>query len=356
MQVQHIGHRIRGFYRVAALGHLWEMTPKDAQQRLKILHFFEKHGEAATQDAFGVSRRTLYRWKATWAAAGGNPAALAARSCAPRRRRTPTTPPVLIEEIRALRRRYPNLGKAKLHVLLAPWCQAQGIAWPSVSTIARLIARAPDKMRHAPRRLDARGRPKPVRRTPKPRKPKALQAAPMHLWAADTIERVRDGVRRYLLTFLDPVSRIGLAVALPTKASRHTRTALEALLTGLHSTALDHAPEQRRAIVFLSDNGSEFQGEFDQFLTATGLTHYWTAPRSPKMNAHNERFNRTLQEQFVDFHEDLLFTDLAAFNRQLADWLIQYNTVIPHHSLGLQSPIQWLLHHHPECQRYWTHT
>ena len=55
-------------------------------------------------------------------------------------------------------------------------------------------------------------------------------------------------------------------------------------------------------------------------------------PRSPKMNAHAERFNRTLQEQFVDYQEDLLFDDLAAFNQKLADWLLAYNTVLPHHS------------------------
>jgi len=60
MQVQHIGYRIRGFYRVAALGYLWDMTPKDAQRRFEILRFFNKHGLAATRDAFGVSRRTLY--------------------------------------------------------------------------------------------------------------------------------------------------------------------------------------------------------------------------------------------------------------------------------------------------------
>ena len=57
------------------------------------------------------------------------------------------------------------------------------------------------------------------------------------------------------------------------------------------------------------------------------------------MNAHCERFNRTIQEQFVDYHEDVLFTDLALFNRKMAAWLVEYNTVIPHHSLGLQTPI-----------------
>jgi hypothetical protein len=63
MPVQHIGYRIRGFCRVAALGHLWEMAPKDAERRLEILRFFDKYGLTATRDAFGVLRRTLYRWR-----------------------------------------------------------------------------------------------------------------------------------------------------------------------------------------------------------------------------------------------------------------------------------------------------
>jgi len=61
MRVQHMGYRIRGFYKVAALGHLWDMTPKDAERRLEILRYFEKYGLAPTTDAFHVSRRTLER-------------------------------------------------------------------------------------------------------------------------------------------------------------------------------------------------------------------------------------------------------------------------------------------------------
>ena len=94
----------------------------------------------------------------------------------------------------------------------------------------------------------------------------------------------------------------------------------------------------------------------EAFLEARGITHWWPYPRSPTMNAHVERFNRTLQEQFVDYHEALLFDDLAAFNRKLADWLVAYNTVLPHHSLQDPSPVQFLLHQPPECQWWWTHT
>jgi len=101
---------------------------------------------------------------------------------------------------------------------------------------------------------------------------------------------------------------------------------------------------------------SEFMKYFEALLQQKGLTHYWTYPRSPKMNAHNERFNRTIQEQFVDFYEDLLFTDIDLFNQYMADWLIDYNTIIPHHSLNMKSPVQYLFEYHNECHMLWTNT
>lgn len=36
------------------------------------------------------------------------------------------------------------------------------------------------------------------------------------------------------------------------------------------------------------------------------------------MNAYCERFNRTVQEEFVDHHQNPLFTDLLQFNLQAA--------------------------------------
>ena len=86
---------------------------------LEILRFFDKHGLAATRDAFGVSRRTLYRWKAALKAQGGNPAALAAQSCAPRKRRVPKTDPRLVSEIRRLRTLHPTKVKAQALEVLA---------------------------------------------------------------------------------------------------------------------------------------------------------------------------------------------------------------------------------------------
>jgi transposase-like protein len=95
--------------------------PKAAQRRLDILCFWDTHGLEASRDAFGVSRRTLYRWKQALKDAGGNPAALAAKSSAPKHRRTPTAEARRVSEIRRLRRLCPNRGKEKLR------CEAHGI-------------------------------------------------------------------------------------------------------------------------------------------------------------------------------------------------------------------------------------
>ncbi len=346
MQIHHAGYRIRGFYRVAHSGHVWGMTSKHAQHRLAIGEFSDRHGKIAASEAFKVSIRTLYRWRQTLKHNAGNAAALTPESCVPHRRRRPVTPPLLSEQIRQLRRQYPNLGKAKLHVLLRDWCAQRRLALPSVSTIGRIIAKDPHKMRHAPARISPTGRLKPLLRTRKTRKPKHYRSPPLALFACDTVMRLRDGIRRYLFTFIDPNSRFAIAFAANSATSRNTSIALEALT--------DLLPVQPQFL--LSDNGSEFMGDFQQRLNQLGIVHWWTYPRSPKMNAHCERFNRTIQEQFVDYHADLLFTDLALFNRKMAAWLVEYNTVIPHHSLGLQTPIQFGFQQLPQCQRYWTHT
>ena len=40
----------------------------------------------------------------------------------------------------------------------------------------------------------------------------------------------------------------------------------------------------------------------------------------------------------------------------MADWLIDYNTIIPHHSLNMKTPVQYLIENHEECRMLWTNT
>ena len=105
-----------------------------------------------------------------------------------------------------------------------------------------------------------------------------------------------------------------------------------------------------------------------QLIAQNDLIHWKADPKTPKMNTHCERFNRTIQESFVDHHEDLLFTDLASFNEKMSDWLIFYNTQLPHlstkpnpkkttslHNLPF-SPVEYLLQLQPQSRMYWTNT
>lgn len=47
------------------------------------------------------------------------------------------------------------------------------------------------------------------------------------------------------------------------------------------------------------------------------------------MNARVERFNGSLQQEFVTYHEELLFTDIDRFNDKLLHYLVWFNSERP---------------------------
>jgi hypothetical protein len=93
----------------------------------------------------------------------------------------------------------------------------------------------------------------------------------------------------------------------------------------------------------LTDNSSEFRKHFDGELRRLHMIHYYTYPKIPKMNAHLERFNRTIQEEFIDYHSFLLLNP-DNFNRRLIDYLIFYNTERVHCAFQNKlSPVQFMM-------------
>ena len=109
-----------------------------------------------------------------------------------------------------------------------------------------------------------------------------------------------------------------------------------------------------------TDNGSEFAKYFTQTAKKLNLTHYHTDPKCPKMNAHIERFNRTLQEEWIQFNYHLIRDDVKEANNKLMDYLLWYNAKRPHHSLNPASPFQAMLESmtlsEMESQMWWTNT
>jgi hypothetical protein len=87
-----------------------------------------------------------------------------------------------------------------------------------------------------------------------------------------------------------------------------------------------------------TDNGSEFHLHFEQAIKDLKLEHWWSRTKTPKDNAVCERFNRTLQEEFIE--QGNAYPNPAIFNQKLTDWLIEYDFHRPHAALGYRRPIE----------------
>jgi transposase InsO family protein len=60
--------------------------------------------------------------------------------------------------------------------------------------------------------------------------------------------------------------------------------------------------------------------------------------RTPKDNPDNERFNQTLQREFIN--QGNFSPEPVVFNQRLTEWLIEYNFNRPHQSLNYKTPMQ----------------
>lgn len=329
---------IKGFVRVYndAIKYRYMITKK-ALERAHILVFWEKHSLQTTIDAFQVKRRTLFDWKDKWIRGGKKLEALNDKSRAPRTKRRRLWPIEVILEIKRLRSRevHPNLGPEKIYSLLLEFCLVHSLTCPKSSTISRLIKDL-GGLRTYPQKVSHFGKIKRANRQKVLRKPKdMITLYPGHLVALDTIERFVDGVRRYIITFEDIHTRFGFAWATNSHASLAAKEFFELCQKAF--------PYSFNLLYVLTDNGSEFKKHFTEELKKLHLIHYHTYPRTPKMNAHIERFNRTIQEEFIDYHAHLL-KDPDVFNCKLMDYLIFYNTKRVHCAFQNKlSPVQFML-------------
>jgi transposase InsO family protein len=78
-----------------------------------------------------------------------------------------------------------------------------------------------------------------------------------------------------------------------------------------------------RMVHIQTDNGSEFHLNFMKAAEELGLQHWWSRTHTPKDNAVCERFNRTLQEEFIA--QGNAYGNVDIFNQKLADWLTEYD-------------------------------
>lgn len=321
------------------------MITKTAEQRKKILIFWREYGLKAANAAFKVSRSTLYAWWKIYKDSGYIVSSLDPGSQAPKVRRKRVIHPKIVQEIKRLRLEVcPNLGKDKVKIFMDEFCKRENLKPISASTIGRIIKEK--RIYHHRQKISHYGKIKTQVRKKKLRKPEGLLTKAMgDLIEIDTIVKFDLGMKRYIITACDIHTRYTFAWSYRRANSRNAQDFFTKLTQVF--------PYPIKSVQ--TDNGSEFHRYFQIHLQKSQIIHYWNYPKQPYKNGHIEKYNRTIQDEFIDQHLSLL-EDPKAFNHHLMDYLIWYNTKRPHWSLNLESPIDYLINNHDLSRMRWTDT
>ena len=305
---------------------------QEARRRLKWLDYYyslERHGRLTCRH-FDISPQTFYRWKRRYDP--HNLVSLENRSCRPKRVRKPTWSPELVEAVQKLREQYPRWGQDKLVILIGE----QGLV-TSASTAGRILR--PLKDRGVLREPLRRARPIRKRGPERPyaaRKPTGYEAKePGDMVEVDTLDRrPLPGVVLKQLTARDIVSRWDVIEV-------HSRATAN-IAAGFSDSLEARMPFIIR--VLQVDGGSEFMAQFEKECQRRKVLLFVLPPRSPKLNGHVERANRTHSEEFYEVVDsDCTVADLTL---KLLEWEQVYNTVRPHQALSDLAPLQPVQHYY----------
>jgi transposase InsO family protein len=282
-------------------------------------------------EIIGIPRSTLYRWQKRLEEQGVK--GLEDGDRRPKQVRRPQWGLDLTEAVLRLREAHPGMGKEKLWKLLA----REGVQ-TSASTIGRILnyLRGRGVLREPPRNGITKRKRRPVRPYAT-RKPKEYQPQkPGDLVQVDTLDvRPLPDVQFKHFTARDMDSRWDVVEAYRSATASNAKKFL--------NTLIERAPYPVKAIQV--DGGSEFMAEFEQACADRGISLFVLPPRSPKLNSHVERAQRTHAEEFYDLYMGDL--DLKSVNQALLEWEQFYNSVHPHHSLDLLTPAEYLCKYHP---------
>lgn len=338
--------RIRGYRRYQKmLSSLRRFTGSEvAQERLRIIEFYKQYGEQATKEAFGANRKVISRWRKKLRRHEGALEGLVPESTRPNRVRTSQVAIGIIQFIGQLRQEYPRLGKEKIKPLLDEFCKSKGLKSIAESTIGKVIKRhklyyqKTGRIYHDP----SIKRQATVKRLRIKRSPRHEDFG--HI-ISDTVERVTDGVKDYFYNAIDAKLKFAFTLNYKRLNSRNMKDFYERFTTIYPLSIKD----------WQNDNGSENQGEFDSALRKQQIPHLFSYPRCPKINSIIERYNRTLQEEFIDNHLDIIH-DKPLFHLHLAEYLLFYNTKRIHKSLCKMTPIDFLIQKGGMSHLYGTYT
>jgi putative transposase len=295
-----------------------------AEFRLHVLTHYYKYGLASALDAFKVKQSTLYDWKKLYERSGKRVSSLVPCSTRPHELRYMQTDFRLVEFIREMRREHGNIGQNIIKPFLDEYARSLGIASVGLTTIAKIIkkknftfekgVRAKRKTKYSKLR---------IRKSPKVTSPGLIQM--------DSIVVYINKERHLFMSLIDIYTKFAFVKKVDTLS---TKQALKVFreFEKINLTQIQTVQ---------TDNGSEFLFVFHEYLERKGLKHQFIYPKSPRINGVIERFNRTVQEEFI-LRNDEIYYDTKAFEQKLVEYLYWYNNKRPHSSLNYLSPMAFI--------------
>lgn len=305
-----------------------KLTPT-AQLKLEWVIFYHtvaKLKVTTTAKHFGISRKTFHKWLSRFD--DSNLLSLEEHSRAPLRTRKRQIDFLTRVRIRNLRKAHLLYGKMKLKRLYFKEYGEEVSSW-KIQKVIEGDNLYPDKAKIS------KGRLKSLQQQALKKKritQLARQNKVNFLWHVDTVVlTLTEGGYRYLLTATDEVSKVAYARLYTTHSSKQAKDFL---------LRLNYLTD-KRIINLHHDNGSEFKKDFEGACRELNLPQWYSRPRTPKDNPVLERFNRTIQEEFVNFWE-VDPSDIEEFNIKLLDWLTEYNALRPHQALAYLTPLEYI--------------
>ena len=322
--IQHGKRNTWDYYRFQAKQ---EKLSPQGMLRLEWIIFYYTIGKrkvAPTARHFGISRQGLHKWIKRFDAK--HVLSLEEQSRKPKTLRMWQVTKTEEKEIVFLRKAHMELGKAKLRILYKNQYNKTISTWK----IERVMRKHNLFIAKKKKPAYTVGRAKQPRIRIHTVKTELKKLAPGTFWHTDSILVWWYGQRRVIFTALEDKTKLAYARVYPTASSQNGTDFLKRL----------RYVSANQLSVIHSDNGSEFAKTFADTCRQLGIRQIFSRPHTPKDNPALEKFNHTIQREWLDF-SSVGLDDIQEANTDLTEWLVKYNNVRPHQALDYLTPLAY---------------
>lgn len=297
---------------------------KPALKRLSWFDYYYCHNKniSLTCRHFGISRDTFYLWKRRFSTHNLKSLEDNKRTRRPHHLREMTTGLSVLKRIYNIRLADLSKSRYEIHEDL----KREGIL-VAHNVIQKVINRH-SELKNLSKALAKQKRKWAVERIRVDRnlKDKSLGS----LIQIDTKHLYVLGTKFYIFVAVDCRSRSGFVEAYTTISSNSAADFL--------SKVINYFPFPIEAIN--TDNGSEYLLHFHKLIADLKISHYFSYPNTPKMNARVERLIETLIYEFLNLQGDLI-PEISSLRDKCREFNTWYNNRY-HQSLGYRTPNEYV--------------